>query len=72
MLTREQIEEIKAESCEKVISIKKLLDEKGIPHHPEVLLLMVLQFLQALDLTPPPFAFIHFQTKASVAAAYLR
>ena len=33
MLTREQIEEIQAESREKGISIKKLLDEKGIPSH---------------------------------------
>ncbi len=31
MLTREQIEEIQAESREKGISIKKLLSEKGIP-----------------------------------------
>ena len=33
MLTREQIEEIQAESQEKGISIKKVLDEKGIPSH---------------------------------------
>lgn len=31
MLTREQIEEIQAESCEKGISVKNLLKEKGIP-----------------------------------------
>ena len=31
MLTREQIEEIQAESREKGISIKNLLKEKGIP-----------------------------------------
>ena len=33
MLTREQIEEIQAVSREKGISIKKLLDERGIPSH---------------------------------------
>ena len=33
MLTQEQIEEIQAESHERGISIKKLLDEKGIPIH---------------------------------------
>ena len=33
MLTQEQIEEIQAESREKGISIKKVLDEKGIPTH---------------------------------------
>lgn len=33
MLTREQIEEIQAESREKGLSIKKILDEKGIPVH---------------------------------------
>ena len=33
MLTREQIEEIQAESREKGVSIKKLLDERGIPSH---------------------------------------
>lgn len=33
MLTREQIEEIQAESREKEISIKKILEEKGIPSH---------------------------------------
>lgn len=33
MLTREQIEEILSESHEKGLSIKKLLEEKGIPAH---------------------------------------
>jgi hypothetical protein len=33
MLTREQIEEIQAESREKGITIKNLLKEKGIPEH---------------------------------------
>lgn len=33
MLTREQIEEIQAESREKGISIKTILEEKGIPAH---------------------------------------
>ena len=33
MLTREQIEEIQSESHEKGLSIKKLLEEKGIPAH---------------------------------------
>ena len=33
MITREQIEEIQAESREKGVSIKKLLEEKGIPEH---------------------------------------
>lgn len=33
MLTREQIEEIQAESREKGISIKTILEEKGIPSH---------------------------------------
>ena len=33
MLTREQIEEIQAQSREKGISIKSVLDEKGIPAH---------------------------------------
>ena len=33
MLTREQIEEIQSESREKGLSIKKLLEEKGIPAH---------------------------------------
>lgn len=33
MITREQIEEIQAESLEKVISIKHVLQEKGIPAH---------------------------------------
>lgn len=33
MITREQIEEIQAESRERGISITKLLDEKGIPVH---------------------------------------
>lgn len=33
MITREQIEEIQAESREKGISIKKTLHEKGIPEH---------------------------------------
>lgn len=33
MLTREQIGEIQAESREKGVSIKKLLEEKGIPSH---------------------------------------
>ena len=33
MLTREQIEEIQAESREKGVSIKSLLQEKGIPDH---------------------------------------
>lgn len=31
MITREQIEEIQAESLEKVISIKHVLQEKGFP-----------------------------------------
>lgn len=33
MITREQIEEIQAESQEKGIPIKRLLQEKGIPEH---------------------------------------
>ncbi len=33
MLTREQIEEIQTESREKGISIKNLLEERGIPAH---------------------------------------
>ena len=33
MITREQIEDIQAESREKGVSIKKLLEEKGIPSH---------------------------------------
>ena len=33
MLTREQIEEIQAESRERGIAIKRLLQEKGIPEH---------------------------------------
>ena len=33
MITREQIEEIQSESREKGVSIKKLLEEKGIPSH---------------------------------------
>ena len=33
MLTREQIEEIQAESREKGIPVKNLLKEKGIPDH---------------------------------------
>lgn len=33
MITREQIEEIQAESREKGISIKQVLQEKGIPAH---------------------------------------
>lgn len=33
MLTREQIEEIRAESQERGVSIKRLLHEKGIPEH---------------------------------------
>lgn len=33
MITREQIEEIQTESREKGVSIKKLLEEKGIPAH---------------------------------------
>lgn len=33
MLTREQIEEIQAESREKGISVKRLLQEKGIPDY---------------------------------------
>lgn len=33
MLTREQIEEIQAKSREKGISIKTILEEKGIPSH---------------------------------------
>ena len=33
MITREQIEEIQAESREKGISIKKLLEERDIPSH---------------------------------------
>ena len=33
MLTREQIEEIQSESREKGVSIRKLLEEKGIPTH---------------------------------------
>ena len=33
MLTRDQIEEIQSESREKGLSIKKLLEEKGIPAH---------------------------------------
>ena len=33
MITREQIEEIQAESREKGVSVKKLLEEKGIPAH---------------------------------------
>lgn len=33
MLTREQIEEIQTESCEKGIPVKNLLKEKGIPDH---------------------------------------
>ena len=33
MLTREQIDEIQAESREKGITVKKLLKEKGIPDH---------------------------------------
>lgn len=33
MITREQIEEIQAESREKGISIKQLLEERGIPYH---------------------------------------
>ena len=31
MLTREQIEEIQSESREKCVSIRRLLEEKGIP-----------------------------------------
>ena len=31
MLTREQIEEIQSESREKGVSIKRILEEKGIP-----------------------------------------
>ena len=33
MLTREQIEEIQAESREKGVPVKNLLKEKGIPDH---------------------------------------
>ena len=33
MITREQIEEVQAESREKGISIKRVLQEKGIPEH---------------------------------------
>lgn len=33
MITREQIEEIQAESREKGISIKKILEDRGIPSH---------------------------------------
>ena len=33
MITREQIEEIQAESRDRGISIKRLLHEKGIPEH---------------------------------------
>lgn len=33
MITREQIKEIQAESREKGISIKQVLQEKGIPAH---------------------------------------
>lgn len=33
MITREQIEEIQTESREKGVSIKKLLEERGIPAH---------------------------------------
>jgi len=33
MLTREQIEEIQSESREKGVSIRRLLEEKGIPSH---------------------------------------
>ena len=33
MITREQIEEIQSASREKGVSIKKLLEEKGIPAH---------------------------------------
>lgn len=33
MITREQIEEIQAESRDRGISIKRLLQEKGIPEH---------------------------------------
>ena len=33
MLTREQIEEIQAESLEKGVSIRRILEEKGIPAH---------------------------------------
>jgi hypothetical protein len=33
MLTREQIEEIQAESREKGVPIKRLLLEKGVPEH---------------------------------------
>ena len=33
MITKEQIEEIQTESRDKGVSIKKLLEEKGIPPH---------------------------------------
>ena len=33
MLTREQIEEIQSESREKGVSLKRILEEKGIPSH---------------------------------------
>ena len=33
MLTREQIEEIQVESRQKGVSIRRLLEEKGIPAH---------------------------------------
>ena len=33
MISKEQIEEIQAESRDKGVSIKKLLEEKGIPSH---------------------------------------
>ncbi len=33
MLTREKIEEIQSESREKGVSIRRLLEEKGIPSH---------------------------------------
>lgn len=33
MITREQIEEIQTESREKGVSIRRLLEEKGIPAH---------------------------------------
>ena len=33
MITREQIEEIQSESREKGVSIKTILEEKGIPTH---------------------------------------
>ena len=33
MLTREQIEEIQSESREKGTSLKRILEEKGVPSH---------------------------------------